>query len=123
MFDLADCAAAQQIVREIYERETGIVSGVCHGSIGLANVKLSNGEFLVKGRRLTGFSNAEETAVDVAKWMPLSLEDTVNANGGNFITAENWAENVIVDGRIITGQNPSSSALVGKTLNEALSKL
>lgn len=87
-------------------------SAVCHGPAAIADVKLSNGNYLIAGHNVTGFSNAEEDAVGLSKYMPFMLEDSLNKNsGGKYVKADqDWGEKVVVEngGKLITGQNPSS---------------
>ena len=121
MFDLADNQVSQSICAKIYEKG-GIVGGLCHGPAGLVNVKLSNGEYLVKGKNVCCFSNSEEDAVELTKVMPFLLETLLVEHGGKYSKADLWQEYVVVDGRLVTGQNPNSGTLVGKKLVEMLKK-
>ena len=121
MFDLATLPASHDIVREMHTSDR-LISAVCHGPAALAKVKLDNGSCLIADSAVTGFANAEETAMGFENDMPFSLEDVLNENsGGSFRKAEeNLAPCVVVaqDGRLMTGQNPASS----KPLAEALLK-
>ena len=81
-----------------------------------------NGEFLVKGKKVTGFTNEEEDAVGLSKIVPFLLEDALKANGALYSKGENWAPFAVEDGLLITGQNPASSKLVAKKLVEQLNK-
>lgn len=105
----------QEIARHIYEKG-GIVSSVCHGAVGLLNIKLSTGELLIKGKKLTAFSNNEEKEVELDKHVPFLTETELKGRGAEYSQANNWQPHVIVDGRLITGQNPGSSAAVGKAV-------
>jgi len=120
MFDLPENAKSQSLAREIYENG-GVVSSVCHGTCGLVNVKLTSGEYLIKGKHVTGFSNSEEEIMQQVPHMPFLLETKIKENGGLYSQAENFASKVVVDGRIVTGQNPASSSEVGKSLHKVLS--
>jgi putative intracellular protease/amidase len=81
----------------------------------LKNVKV-NGEFLVKGKNVTGFSNTEEAAVGLTDVVPFLLEDALQANGATYSKVEDWHPYVVEDGLLITGQNPASSKLVAEKL-------
>ena len=120
MWDFADSAAIQKITREIYERG-GIVSAVCHGPAALVNVKLSNGKYLVDGKNLTAFTDAEEAEVQATDIVPFLLETELKNHGANHIAAANWSNHVEVDGRLVTGQNPASAAGVGAEVVKLLS--
>lgn len=112
MWDFADSAAIDKVTRTIYERG-GIVSAVCHGPAALVNVKLSDGKYLVDGKTLTAFTNAEEAEVQATDIVPFLLETELKNHGANHIAAANWSNHVEVDGRLVTGQNPASAAGVG----------
>jgi putative intracellular protease/amidase len=108
MWDFPDNTALMNITCSIYERK-GIVAAVCHGPAGLVNVKLSNGEYLVKGKQLTAFANNEEKEGNNETIVPFLLQSRLTERGGLFKAAANWQANVITDGRLITGQNPASA--------------
>jgi putative intracellular protease/amidase len=91
------------------------VAFVCHAPAVLKDVKI-NGEFLVKGKKVTGFSNEEEEAVGLTKVVPFLLEDALQQNGATYSKVENWQPYAVEDGLLITGQNPASSKLVAQKL-------
>jgi putative intracellular protease/amidase len=93
---------------------------VCHASAALRDVKTADGEFLVKGKKVTGFSNSEEDAVGLTDIVPFLLEDSLNANGGLYTKGEDWASYIAIDGKLITGQNPASSEAVAVAMLEQL---
>ncbi|WP_160782988.1 type 1 glutamine amidotransferase domain-containing protein [Flavobacterium sp. HBTb2-11-1] len=95
------------------------VAFVCHAPAVLKNVKV-NGEYLVKGKKVTGFTNAEEEAVGLTKVVPFLLEDALASNGAIFSKGENWQPYAVADGLLITGQNPASSKLVAAKLLQEL---
>ncbi|MES1964453.1 type 1 glutamine amidotransferase domain-containing protein [Psychrobacter sp. AH5] len=95
------------------------VAFVCHAPGALKNVKI-DGEYLVKGKKVTGFTNSEEDAVGLTDVVPFLLEDTLKANGGNYQKADDWASYVVEDGLLITGQNPASSEEAAKQLLKRL---
>ena len=84
------------------------------------NTKDTNGEYIVKGRNVTGFTNTEEAAVGLTDVVPLLVEDTLSDRGGLFSKIEDWASNAQIDGNLITGQNPASSTAVAKLVLETL---
>jgi putative intracellular protease/amidase len=108
MWDFPDNATLMNITSSIYERK-GIVAAVCHGPAGLVNVKLSNGQYLVKGKQLTAFANSEEKEGNNETVVPFLLQSRLTERGGLFKAAANWQANVITDERLITGQNPASA--------------
>jgi putative intracellular protease/amidase len=115
MWDFADNTAIASLSSNIYEAG-GIVSAVCHGPAGLVNIKLSDGSFLVAGKKLAAFTDAEEEAVGLAGIVPYLLESTLRSRGALPHVAPNFSENVVVDGRLVTGQNPASATGVGNEL-------
>lgn len=117
MWDFVHNPELDEIVRSIYENN-GIVSAVCHGPAGLLEVKLSNGQQLIKGRRLTGFTAEEERAREYDKIVPFELENALKRAGATFEEAPPFENLVVVDGRLVTGQNPASA----KPLAEAVAK-
>jgi putative intracellular protease/amidase len=96
------------------------VAAVCHAPAALLKAKNKNGEPLVKGKQVTGFSNSEEAAVELTDIVPYLLEDQLVAMGGVYQKTEDWNPLVVVDGLIITGQNPGSSEAVAEALLKAL---
>jgi putative intracellular protease/amidase len=119
MWDFPDSAAVQRVTREIWEAG-GVVSAVCHGPAALVNVKLSDGTYLVAGKRVAAFTNAEEEAVQSTNIVPFLLADALSAHGALHQPAPNWTANVIVQGRLVTGQNPQSAAGVGAAIRDLL---
>lgn len=120
MWDFPESSAVDKVTREIYENG-GIVSAVCHGPCALVNVKLSDGSYLVAGKNVTGFTNAEEDEVQGTAIVPFLLADKLNERGAIHHAAANWSNNVVVDGRLVTGQNPASAASVGDEVVKLLS--
>jgi putative intracellular protease/amidase len=97
------------------------VAAVCHAPAVLLKARDQNGEPLVKGKQVTGFSNTEEAAVGLTDVVPYLLEDELISKGGAYRKVEDWHPLAIVDGLIITGQNPGSSEAVAETLVKAIS--
>ena len=93
---------------------------VCHAPAVLLKAKDQNGDPLVKGKKVTGFSNSEEAAVELTDVVPYLLEDELIALGAVYQKGEDWNSLVVVDGLIITGQNPGSSVAVAEELIKAL---
>jgi putative intracellular protease/amidase len=96
------------------------VALVCHAPGILKNAKAPNGQPIVKGRSVTGFTNSEEAAVHLVDVVPYLVEDALKAQGANFLVATDWAVHVIQDGRLVTGQNPASSRLAARALLDVL---
>ncbi|KSW22134.1 MULTISPECIES: type 1 glutamine amidotransferase domain-containing protein [unclassified Pseudomonas] len=120
MWDFPDDAGLQRLTRDIYERG-GIVASVCHGYCGLLNTTLSDGSLLVAGRRLTGFSWREEILAGVAKKMPYNAEEQMKRRGAHYEKALlPFVPKVVVDGRLVTGQNPQSAKATALRVAELL---
>ncbi|KAJ3388800.1 hypothetical protein HDU80_011634 [Chytriomyces hyalinus] len=119
MYDLAVDAFSLGFAARMYEQNK-IVAALCHGPAGIADVKLSDGSFLVSGKNVTGFANTEEDAVQLSAFMPFLLEDKLKQNGGVYTKKGDWASYVVVDGRLVTGQNPASGHELAKKLHEML---
>lgn len=122
MWDFPDNETLQSITRQIYENG-GYVTSVCHGVVGLLNIALSDGNLLIKNKKVTGFSNEEEKQVELDEVVPFLTETELIARGAIFEKSiEPWAEFVLEDDRIITGQNPASSRKVADLLITSLQK-
>ncbi|NMH28031.1 type 1 glutamine amidotransferase domain-containing protein [Flavobacterium sp. SE-s28] len=119
MWDLPDNKELQNIAALIYENG-GIVAAVCHGPAGIVNIKLSNGKYLVDGKRVSGFTNEEEKAVKLENIVPFLLESKLIERGGRYEKTAMWQEFAVSDQRIITGQNPASATQVGKLIAKGL---
>ena len=115
MWDFPGNAEVQRLASAIFEAG-GVVAAVCHGPAALVDVILPSGEPLVSGKRVTGFSNAEEDAAELTEVMPFLLESRLIERGGRYEKAPLWQEKVVVDGRLVTGQNPASAAAVGRAI-------
>lgn len=121
MWDFADNKELAQIASKIYENN-GIVSAVCHGPAGLVNIRLSDGKYLVDGKKINAFTNEEETAVKLDKVVPFLLESKLVERGAKFEKSGLWQTHVVVDNRVVTGQNPQSAKAVGQAVAEELQK-
>lgn len=96
------------------------IAFVCHAPAALVHVKIQNGNYLVKGKQLTGFSNTEEEAVQLSKIVPFLLEDELTKLGGLYSKGKDSESYVKQDGLLVTGQNAASSVAVAKLLLETL---
>jgi len=101
----------------------GIVSAVCHGPAGLLDVELANGLRLIEGRKVSAFTDAEETEMGLADKVPFLLSSELESQGANLQQADNWEEQVSVDELLVTGQNPASAAGVAKEVVKILTTL
>ncbi|MGL5821820.1 MAG: type 1 glutamine amidotransferase domain-containing protein [Sarcina sp.] len=119
IWDFPNDTKMQNVAKEIYENG-GIVSAVCHGLAGLLNIKLSNGENLVNGKKVTGFSNSEEVAVGLDKMVPYLTETELVARGANYVKGADWSEFAVSQDRVVTGQNPASGAAVAREVLSVL---
>lgn len=119
MWDFPDNTSVQKAIRDI-DAAGGIVSAVCHGPAALVNAIRSDGRLLIEGKKVAAFTDSEEEEVQSTHVVPFLLASTLNERGAQHQNAANWANNVVVDGRLITGQNPQSAASLGEKLRDAL---
>ena len=117
MFDLPFDTALKNALARVYDAG-GILAAVCHGPAALVDVKLADGSSLVKGRRLTGFTNEEEMVFGKrwAKEFKFLLEDAMRERSAQWHEAALMMPNLVVDGRLITGQNPYSTTAVAEAV-------
>lgn len=115
LWDMPDNSASISLIESFIDAGKP-VGAVCHAPAALVNARRKNGEFLLQGTRVTGFSNAEEEAVGLTSLVPFLLEDRLKEHGGIYSKAVEWAPYIQVDGNLITGQNPASSTLVAEEL-------
>jgi putative intracellular protease/amidase len=120
MADMPENETVHSIIADFYERGD-IVGAVCHGPVSLLNVKLKDGSFFVKGRKLTSFSNAEEENYAKAD-VPFLLESALEAHGAIYSADKPWQPYVVEDGRLVTGQNPASAKGVAEHMIALLEK-
>lgn len=120
MFDLPDNPEIRRLVSEFAQADK-VLASVCHGPACLVGAMLRDGTPLVKGRRVTAFTDEEERAVELDRLMPFLLETRLRELGAEFVPAANWQDNVVVDGRLVTGQNPQSSASAARAVIRLLS--
>lgn len=123
MFDFPESLALAEVVTKFYE--TGkIVSAVCHGPCGLLEAKLHNGDYLARGKNLTGFSWKEEILAKRDHAVPFKLEDELKKRGAYYSAAPvPFTKHLVRDGLLITGQNPASAQAVGQAVVRKLSEL
>jgi len=108
VFDIPQHEPTQKLASDVY-KNGGVVSALCHGPAGLCFVKV-DGEYLVKGKHVTGFSNTEEDIVKLTEFMPFSLEDTLKKHGAIYEKSEGpFKGHVCISERLVTGQNPASA--------------
>lgn len=121
LWDLATDKNSIALIESFYNNNKPIAF-VCHAPAALINVKGKDGEPLVKGKQVTGFTNTEEEAVQLTDVVPFLLEDELVKNGGIYSKGADWGSYVKQDGLLITGQNPASSEAAAKLLLENLLK-
>lgn len=121
MWDFPDNGELQKLASQIYENG-GVVGAVCHGPSALVNVKLNNGRYLVEGKKVNAFTDEEEKEVKLDNVVPFMLESKLIERGAKFEKAGKWQEKVVVDDRLVTGQNPASAKGVGKEMVRVLER-
>jgi putative intracellular protease/amidase len=119
LWDLANDATSIALI-EKFNRQEKPIAFVCHAPAALKSVKNEDGTPLVKGKKVTGFTNTEEAAVQLTDIVPFLVEDMLIKNGGIYSKKEDWAAYALQDGNLITGQNPASSELVAEKLLESI---
>ncbi|MBP8202422.1 MAG: type 1 glutamine amidotransferase domain-containing protein [Pseudomonas sp.] len=115
LWDLAEDRTSIALI-EHFHRQNKPVAAVCHAPGVLRHVKAADGQPLVNGKKVTGFSNSEEEAVQLTKIVPFLVQDMLIANGGHYSSVNDWQSHVKVDGLLITGQNPASSEATAEAL-------
>lgn len=115
LWDLAEDAHSVRLI-ESMTAAGKTVSAVCHAPAVFRHAKAADGTPLVKGRKVTGFTNSEEDAVQLTKVVPFLVQDMLQSNGGIYSKGDDWQSYVVTDGRLITGQNPASSAAVARAV-------
>jgi putative intracellular protease/amidase len=115
LWDLTDSADSIALI-EAFLAANKPVAAVCHATAAFLNIKNAAGEFVVKGKAVTGFSNTEEAAVQLTDIVPFLLEDELVKRGAEYQKVADWNAFAIQDGLIISGQNPGSSALTAEKL-------
>ena len=108
LWDLANDADSKRLI-EAFVADDRPVGAVCHAPAVFRHTQGTDGKPLVSGRRVTGFTNTEEAAVGLTDVVPFLVEDMLESNGGIYEKGADWGSHVVVDGQLITGQNPASS--------------
>mgnify|MGYP000568368553 CR=1 FL=1 len=119
LWDLAESPVSIALI-ESFERAGKPIGFVCHAPGVLRHVKAGNGDPIVKGRAVTGFTNGEEAAVELTDVVPFLIEDEFIAQGADYRKGPDWAPFIVEDGKLVTGQNPASSEGVAKALIKQL---
>ena len=115
MFDFPGDPDIQNIIA-YYKDDGRVISAVCHGPAAFADAKTKDGKYLVDGIKLTGFTNAEEEAMNLTEEMPFLLQSKLESNGAGFVVGTSMEENVVSSGNFVTGQNPASSQAVAEAV-------
>ncbi|MCC6073682.1 type 1 glutamine amidotransferase domain-containing protein [Pseudomonas sp. GCM10022188] len=119
LWDLAEDLRSAALI-ERFQALGKPVGAVCHAPAVLRYVRGADGHPLVRGRQVTGFSNSEEEAVQLTDVVPFLVEDMLKAHGGHYSKAADWQSHVVVDGLLVTGQNPASSDASAEALLKLL---
>lgn len=121
IWDFPDNQELQDIALSIYH-QGGYVTAVCHGVVGLLNLKFPDGTYLIAGKEVTGFTNTEEWLSGKAKKVPFSTENELKKRGAKYQKKRFFKSYAVQDGLVITGQNPQSPRAVAQLLVKALGK-
>lgn len=108
LWDLAEDGDSRKLI-EAFAASDRVVGAVCHAPAVFRHTQGADGKPLVNDKRVTGFSNSEEDAVGLTQVVPFLVEDMLQQNGGHFAKGDDWSSFVLVDGKLVTGQNPASS--------------
>lgn len=119
LWDLAEDKTSIALI-EAFAKADKPVASVCHAPGVLRHVKGPDGAPLVKGRKVTGFTNTEEEAVGLTDVVPFLVKDMLKANGGQYSKGADWGSYVLTDGKLVTGQNPASSGEAAEALLKLL---
>src|SRR5512140_1426732 len=119
MWEMPDNPTSIALI-EAFVKADKPVAAVCHAPAALVNVRGKDGQYLVEGKRVTGFTNAEEKAVGLTAVVPFLLEDRLKERGGVYSNGASWTSYVQVDGKLVTGQNPASSGPAAEELLKML---
>jgi len=122
MWDLASSDATAKLVESFYA-QSKVIGAVCHGPAALVKAQTPEGTSILQGKKLTGFTNAEEKAVQLDQVVPFALETRLRELGGEFSQADVFQPHVVTDGTLVTGQNPPSSAPTAEAIVKLLSQV
>ncbi|SHG86111.1 type 1 glutamine amidotransferase domain-containing protein [Flagellimonas flava] len=125
MFGVPENKLIQRISMEIYEKNKGVISAICHGSAGLVNLKTSEGEYIYKNKKVNGFPDLfENMEATYYKQFPFSIQQLLTERGGDFqYSKEGWDNFSIADDRLITGQDPTAAASVAQLVINKLKSI
>jgi len=115
LWDLAEDADSIKLI-ETMARSGKVVAAVCHAPAVLRHTKAADGQPLVKGRQVTGFTNSEEAAAGLTDVVPFLVQDMLVENGGDYSKAADWQPYIVTDGKLVTGQNPASSTAAARAV-------
>lgn len=115
MWDLAEDPDSTKLI-EAFAADDRPIGAVCHAPAVFRHPKGADGKPVVSGKAVTGFTNGEEEGVGLTEVVPFLVEDMLIANGANYEKGDDWASFVVTDGKLVTGQNPASSAEVARKL-------
>lgn len=121
LFDLTKSEESRRLI-ESFAKQQKPIAAVCHAPAVFANVQGPDGQPLVKGKNVTGFTNSEEEAVNLTEVVPFLVEEKLQELGGKYSKAGDWQPHVVRDGMLITGQNPASSEGAAEELLKLLKK-
>lgn len=119
MWDLAEDANSTKLI-EAFAADDRPIGAVCHAPAVFKHPKGADGKPVVSGKTVTGFTNGEEEGVGLTEVVPFLVEDMLIANGANYEKGDDWASFVVTDGKLVTGQNPASSAEAARKLLELI---
>jgi putative intracellular protease/amidase len=115
LWDLAEDAASIKLI-ETFAASDRPIGAVCHAPAALKHPKDADGKSLVLGKTVTGFTNSEEEGAGLTKVVPFLVEDMLKTSGGKYEKGADWAPFVVIDGKLVTGQNPASSEEAARKL-------
>ena len=119
MWDFPVAQDLAALARDIYAAG-GVIGAVCHGAAALVDLRLDDRSYLVDGRRLTAFTNAEEEEAGMSRLVPFALETALTARGARFTAGAPFTDHAVADGRLVTGQNPASAVTAAGLAVQAL---
>jgi putative intracellular protease/amidase len=119
LWDLAEDPTSIHLI-EYFAASGRPIAAVCHAPAVFHHAKAADGKLFVSGRNVTGFANTEEAAAGLSDVVPFLVEDMLIANGGIYSKGADWASHVVVDGNLVTGQNPASSKAAAEALLKVL---
>lgn len=115
LWDLAEDSNSRTLI-ETFSANDRPIGAVCHAPAVFRHTQGADGKPLVSGKTVTGFTNTEEEGVGLTDVVPFLVEDMLKSNGGNYKKGDDWASFVVTDGKLVTGQNPASSAEAARKL-------